>query len=365
MAPTATRSTDRVKTYLDKCLQRVNVGEKLPSVRQVMRDCGVSQAVVDRVLTKYQTEGLVRSLPRSGFYRAEKRQSPEAMLNIFVFGDPGQLQPGGFGNELMGYMTSRLAQRGESLRVRLMEQEPDHARVVEEIVRQKPPLVATYSIDVPHTHFIRDLNVRGIPCLHMFPNMEEVMGSCLTIHDEQLVRRQVEHLVKLGHRRIAYLHALTEDVYLKVQRARRDIFYRLCLEYGLDVQPSWVRNIGWCIGRDTEYTRMQIKDLMTKDGPKPTALIIYDEHVHPTYAALRECGFTPGVDVSVVGTDDMPWAAHVDPRLTTVRVPRVRAADMICEMMDEIAAGKDPGVRYLPTEITVRQSTCPVPNETK
>ena len=86
-------------------------------------------------------------------------------------------------------------------------------------------------------------------------------------------------------------------------------------------------------------------------------MIIYDNHIKAVYKALRRRGLDPGRDVSVVGTDDMPWAAHVHPATTVVRVPRIRAVRMTWDMVQAVKDGNDPGIRYLETQLVVREST--------
>jgi DNA-binding LacI/PurR family transcriptional regulator len=343
---------ERVDEYLRDVYLKADPGGKLPSVRMVMRECKVSQAVVDRALVKLQTEGLVESRPRSGFYRSEKKPAESPVVNLLFFGDPGALKPGGFGNEFLGYLMTKLAERGESIRVRLMRQEKDPVGVIEDILRQRLSVCLMYGVELPYLHLVRELESKGTRCLHLFPNTAELVSPCLSILDEKIVREQVEHLVNLGHRRIGYLHGALENEYLRPMHTRRDIFCRLCMEYNLDVQYDWVTLVEW----DNEKVRTEVRRMMTAPR-RPTALIIYDDHVNPVYAELRACGLVPGKDVSVVGTDDMSWAAHVEPPLTTVRVPRIRAANAVCEMMEQVLRQEESGIRYLETNLVVRQST--------
>jgi LacI family transcriptional regulator len=74
--------------------------------------------------------------------------------------------------------------------------------------------------------------------------------------------------------------------------------------------------------------------------------------------ALREAGVAVGRDLSIVGMDDIPAAAHCLPPLTTVRKPRARtgaaAAELLLERM------RDPGRpverRLFPGELVIRGS---------
>jgi DNA-binding LacI/PurR family transcriptional regulator len=55
---------------------------------------------------------------------------------------------------------------------------------------------------------------------------------------------------------------------------------------------------------------------------RPTAVFVgSDDQCLGVYRALREHGLPVPSAMSVVGFDDMPYAAHLTPALTTVRQP--------------------------------------------
>ncbi|MBN1555935.1 MAG: GntR family transcriptional regulator [Phycisphaerae bacterium] len=362
-------------------------GTRLPTQDELARKYGASRPTVRRALKLLAQKNQLVKEPQKGavvpfgngktadleqiaFENEFPNDSSTPVVTVLFFIGEYYLAPGRYENELFGLLSGKITKHGMAMRVQWMNPQSDHVKTVKELARRKPPVVATYTLSLQHFPLVQYLNRRGIPCLHLFPNLAENITPCLRNQDEGIIRRQVEHLVKLGHRRVAYLHDVdNRGNGFWTQRNQLDIFYRLCLEYKLDVQPDWVRYSGsdWLrdTGGDGDALRREVKDIMTKPGRKPTAFIINDEHVNPTYAALRECGFVPGKDISVVGTDDRAWAKHVDPPLTSVRLPRAQSADVICDMISDVIAGRNPGVRYLDAELVVRNSTCPVPTERK
>jgi len=68
-------------------------------------------------------------------------------------------------------------------------------------------------------------------------------------------------------------------------------------------------------------------------------------------------------DVSVVGYDDVPIAAYVDPPLTTVHQPMREVGELAAGLiLDRIAGSeRDDGPNLLPARLVVRQSTAPPP----
>ena len=72
---------------------------------------------------------------------------------------------------------------------------------------------------------------------------------------------------------------------------------------------------------------------------------------------LHERGIAVPEDLSIVGFDDTPIAAHIWPPLTTVRQPVPRAGVEMVEALLERVAGRDAPPRTLPVELVVRQSS--------
>jgi LacI family transcriptional regulator len=76
---------------------------------------------------------------------------------------------------------------------------------------------------------------------------------------------------------------------------------------------------------------------------------------------LRAEGLRVPEDVSVVGYDDVPIAAYVDPPLTTVHQPMREVGELAATLILDRIAGveRDGGPHLLPARLVVRQSTAP------
>jgi DNA-binding LacI/PurR family transcriptional regulator len=73
---------------------------------------------------------------------------------------------------------------------------------------------------------------------------------------------------------------------------------------------------------------------------------------------LTRAGIRPGGDLAIVGFDDLPFAAYLDPPLTTVRQD-ARALGR-CAATYAVAALEDrplPHTTVIPTELVIRAST--------
>ena len=108
------------------------------------------------------------------------------------------------------------------------------------------------------------------------------------------------------------------------------------LEHGISPRPEWI--IG-CGASRVEGTRA-ITALL-EQHPEVTAAVCYQDVVAlGAILALRKLGRVIGQDFALVGFDDLPETALVDPPLTTVSVASrrsVKAGELLLERM----AGND------------------------
>jgi LacI family transcriptional regulator len=80
--------------------------------------------------------------------------------------------------------------------------------------------------------------------------------------------------------------------------------------------------------------------------------------------AAKAAGLRCPDDISVIGYDDIPLADHVNPPLTTVRLPGHELGQFAAELVGKIIDGKPTdGVHFsFPPDLIVRESTRPVVN---
>ena len=161
-----------------------------------------------------------------------------------------------------------------------------------------------------------------------------------------------EHLVELGHRRIAVVGGPQD--YL-CSRARID-GYRAALERaGLVVDPELVRHGDF--RHEGGYDRAV--ELLALPDP-PTAIFAgSDEQAFGVMEAARICGLSVPGDLSVVGFDDLPMARWSSPPLTTVRQPLADMGRMAGRMLRQLidASPLDTQRVELATSLVPRAST--------
>lgn len=132
------------------------------------------------------------------------------------------------------------------------------------------------------------------------------------------VRTVVEHLVKLGHRRIGCI--TFAPVPENDHAYQRLLVYKEVLkEAGLDYDERWIRQ--GAFDPDTGYRAM--KSLL-EEPVLPTAVYaMNDVMAFGAIRAIKERGLRIPQDIAVVGFDNIRLAAYTDPALTTVYEPDI------------------------------------------
>lgn len=160
----------------------------------------------------------------------------------------------------------------------------------------------------------------------------------------------VNHLIGLGRRRIATITGpLTH--FPSVDRLHG---YRKAMEtHCLETDPRWVVESDFT--QEGGYGAMQ----SLLDCRLDAVFAHSDAMAQGALRAAQDAGLSVPGDLALVGFDDLPFSAHMNPPLTTVRQPIERMGWMAVEILVGILNGSPdlPTRVILPTELVVRQ-TC-------
>jgi LacI family transcriptional regulator len=165
-------------------------------------------------------------------------------------------------------------------------------------------------------------------------------------------KQAVDHLVKLGHKRIA---CITNAPLSYTAAADRMSGYREILTaHGIPYDDSLVRYGDF----DPESGYQQMNALLDIKE-KPTAVFVASDVVAiGAKAAIVEKGLRIPQDIAMVGFDDVPLARYLDPPLTTVRLPASELATRASQMLIQLIQGETPAEKLvlLESQLIVRQS---------
>ena len=175
-----------------------------------------------------------------------------------------------------------------------------------------------------------------------------------TIDSDNLTgaRLATEHLLSLGHTRIAMLTGRPD---LQSSRLREEGFRQAMAAAGVPVDESLVDAGDY----DAEISAASAHRLLRRPD-RPTALFAgNDISAIATVTTAAELGLRVPDDLSVVGFDDVPESVLCAPPLTTVHQPIRELGQCAIDMLIRLIRGEtaEPAHLTLATNLVVRQST--------
>lgn len=180
-------------------------------------------------------------------------------------------------------------------------------------------------------------------------------ASAVVNDDSRGIALAVDHLVGLGHRRIAHVAGPPR---LSTGAVRRASFVAAARAHGLPASEDW-------IAEATSYSiaaGVPAAAALLDRQPELTAIVAANDLLAlGCYDELARRGLACPRDVSVTGFNDMPFADRFAPPLTTVRIAlRTMGSEVARVLLAEIAnpRARKQQVRLAP-ELVVRGSTAP------
>jgi LacI family transcriptional regulator len=160
----------------------------------------------------------------------------------------------------------------------------------------------------------------------------------------------VQHLVGLGHRRIAFITG-SENHPDAVERLGG---YQKALEdAGIAYDPGLVAVGDW----HEEGGLRATLELLESKAPFTALFCVNDQTAYGACLALFRKGLSVPGDVSLVGFDDLPSSAYRLPPLTSVRQSIGELGGQSAQAILQLISGRRPRISPPPVQLVVREST--------
>lgn len=172
--------------------------------------------------------------------------------------------------------------------------------------------------------------------------------SEIRLNYAQGTQEAVTYLHNLGHREFAFVAG--------PQARPSHAAYRAAVAAAvgdLGLRPRIIQG-----NNDVESGERAVGELLTQ-RPCPTAILCSNDLTAiGVLRALFQAGLSVPRDVSVVGADDIPYAALTHPALTTVRIPRLKLGALACDLLNRMLKEKTLGELFtLDASLVIREST--------
>jgi LacI family transcriptional regulator len=210
--------------------------------------------------------------------------------------------------------------------------------------------------------WLTELARHQIPTVVLDWNVRQTGGHTLGVITQDFdtgIREAVDHLINLGHRRLAHVSG---PLNLETARIRRDAFLNALAAHGIATQQVQIveGNLRTDGGRNALAHLLELKE-------RPTAVFAANDltAIGIVWAA-RDRGLRVPEDLSVVGLDDVLLAAEITPPLTTIALHRYELGSLAMQMLLDLQSPKSeakPMRREMVSHLIVRQSTAPAKDQ--
>jgi len=330
-----------------------------PKIKDIARQLGVSPATVSRALgdtglVAEPTLTRVREAARAMNYRpnvmARNLRRRRAMAVLMVVRDIGNP----FYLEVMKGVEAAARDAGYAVLMGNTENEPEREAGYFDMLRDGHADGMILMTGKLPARFAEGAERADLPVVVALEMIESAGFPHVQIDNVAAARGAVEHLVALGHARIAHIAGpLPEPMAVR----RREGYRAAMAAAGLPVLPGYEQRGDYLLRTGQALCRA----LFSLPQPPTAIFAANDEMAFGAINELRRMGLRVPEDVSVVGFDDLFLSEAFHPPLTTVSQPRMEIGRQAMRLLLDRIAGEPAPPRpvEMETVLRVRGTTAP------
>lgn len=202
--------------------------------------------------------------------------------------------------------------------------------------------------DDERSRYLQQLISEGFPILFIATGEQ---GPTIAVNNVWGVRQAIAHLAEHGHRRIAFVAGLPND--MGDSAIRLDAYRSAVAESNLDADPALVA-WGW---HDFGAGHRAVQELLQSNVKFTALLASNDNSAIGAMQAIKEAGLRIPRDIAVIGFDDQPIATAQVPPLSSVRVSLGKVGEQaLVAMFDHIVNQRPLESIQIPPRVVKRQS---------
>lgn len=330
----------------------------MSSIKDVAREAGVSTATVSHVVnnTRFVSDEVrarvTQAIELCRYYpnaHARSLASGNSRILGLVISDIANP----FFPELVKSIETAAFECGYDVVLSNTNYDPDRAsHYVRRFIERKVAGVALMTSELDKK-LIEELARRQVSVVFLDLGEPGLHMSNLRVDYESGIEEATLHLVALGHRNIAFIGGTP---HLRSAERRLEVFRRVKQQLFPDV-PERVYYGNFKI----DGGRRAASEILAENDLPTAVLAANDLMALGAINEFRARGLNVPRDISVVGFDDIAFAALSDPPLTTVNLPRTELGQRAVEaLLETLADSNQQGVEIIiPTRLVIRASTAP------
>lgn len=329
------------------------------TIKDVAQVAGVSPSTVSRALNdsplvREETKARIRQIAAAlGYERNELARGlvkgSSGVLGLLV---PDITNP--FFAEITKGVEEVAHQRGFGVVLCTTEGEPAREEAYLRVLRRKRVdglIIASVTLDDP---YLQELQRFQIPFVLVSRLAEKAEAPYVVVDDRKGGRLAVEHLVDLGHKNVGFIGGPAN---VHSSRDRMEAYRAVLEERDLPFRRKWAvfasftQQAGFTVGK---------RILSQKD--RPTAIFAANDLIAlGVMQAVEALGLQIPEDLSLVGYNNIAYAALPRIQLTTVAQPMKRMGKIAAKFVLDVLEGKREtplSLRLAPT-LVIRRTTAP------
>jgi LacI family transcriptional regulator len=331
-----------------------------PTIYDVARLAGVSTATVSRALngtgqiapaTRAAIDAAVEQLgyQANTVARSLVTKSTETIALLL----PDITNP--FYAALVSGIQQRALETGHTMLLCTTEGDPEREEQYLTLLRAKQvDGVLVDGLVLPPERIARFVR-EGLPIVCLDRDVDSASVPLVQVDNRLGARMATEHLLSLGHTRIAHVQGAPE---LGISEVRVQGYREALAEAGIAFDPQLL-----AIGSFTEEGGYDAARSLLETPSFTAVFAANDLSAIGVINAIVESGRRVPGDVSIVGFDDLRLSRFTTPPLTTIHQPALEIAELATQLLLELASGrKVRQLRHLlEPALVVRASTAPPP----
>jgi len=333
-------------------------GSRLPTEMKLAQQHGMSRNTVRQAMSALVHEGLLERVQGRGtFVRQGATYTPltpetEKRIGVVLTYTGDQLNM-----ELLIGIDQAAKSRGYQVSFSYSEERASQqARDVERLRTDRVAGLIIFplsnGLDDP---VIARLQADGIPLVLVDRYLPELATDYVVADNFGGGYRATEHLLILGHTQVAFVYLSNADLRTTSVRDRWEGYRAALRDHGLRYDERLVFAFP---ARSTVADDGSYMEFITQADRPSAVCMVNDIQAPALFQAARRFGLRIPDDLAVIGFDDLSFAAHLNPPLTTVAQPRmeigIRAAHLLINRIE--GDTEPPKQVVLPASLVIRES---------
>lgn len=200
------------------------------------------------------------------------------------------------------------------------------------------------------------LDAYRVPCVITYTSGRDARNTCIGFDNYKAAAALTRHLLDLGHRDFGMIAHMVEGND-RIQQRIAGVQDTLA-QAGIAIRPQHFAHVD---SRFVNSGREGLRRIFAPRQDRPTALVCTNDYI-ATGAIIEAKSLRIHVPeaLSIVGFDDTDMSAHLDPPLTTVRVPSREMGEAVAAyIIAYLSSGHAEAPPPLEAKLIIRQSTAP------